>query len=81
MCLSGPGEPWATIYTKRPGGLDLVLTGPKNRFALGRVAHLGSDRELQTERPDKDVVKLKFRGATKWETTSWPISCASTWKP
>jgi excinuclease ABC subunit A len=63
MCLSGPGEPWATIYTKRPGGLDLILTGPKNRFALGRVAHLGSDRELQTERADKDVVKLKFRAA------------------
>ncbi|HEX4150526.1 MAG TPA: excinuclease ABC subunit A, partial [Pirellulales bacterium] len=63
LCLDGPGEPWASIYTKRPAALDLVLTGPKNQFALGRVAELGHDREVQTDRPDKDVVKLKFRAA------------------
>ncbi|HEY5316103.1 MAG TPA: hypothetical protein VIK18_26485, partial [Pirellulales bacterium] len=63
LCLNGPGEPWATIYTKRPAALDLVLTGPKNQFALGRVAQLGYDREVQTDRPDKDVVKLKFLAA------------------
>jgi excinuclease ABC subunit A len=63
LCLDGPGEPWASIYTKRPAALDLVLTGPKNKFALGRVAQLGNDRELQTDRPDKDVVKLKLKTA------------------
>ena len=30
-------EPWATIYTKRPTAVDLTLTGPKGRFALGRI--------------------------------------------
>ena len=63
LFVNGPGEPWATIHTKRPAAIDLVLTGPKNRFALGRVASLGAERELQTDRPDKDVVKLKFRAA------------------
>jgi excinuclease ABC subunit A len=61
LFVNGPGEPWATIHTKRPAALDLALTGPKNRFALGRIASLGAERELATERPDKDVVKLKFR--------------------
>jgi excinuclease ABC subunit A len=61
LFIDGPGEPWATIHTKRPAGLDLVLTGPKNRFALGRIAALGAERELVADRNDKDVVKLKFR--------------------
>ncbi|MEX0712108.1 MAG: excinuclease ABC subunit A, partial [Pirellulales bacterium] len=60
LCVNGAGEPWATIHTKRPAAVDLVLTGPKNRFALGRVAQLGHDRQVETDRPDKDVVKLKF---------------------
>jgi len=60
LCVNGPGEPWATIHTKRPATLELTLTGPKNRFALGRMADLGRERELQTDRPDKDVVKLRF---------------------
>ena len=52
-CISvstGQGEPWATIYTKRPAGLDLVLTGPKNQFALGRVAEPGP-RPRTADRP------------------------------
>jgi excinuclease ABC subunit A len=61
LCVNGPGEPWATIHTKRPAALDLVLTGPKNKFTLGRVADLGHERELHTDRPDKDVLKFKFR--------------------
>jgi excinuclease ABC subunit A len=63
MFVNGPGEPWATIHTKQPAAVDLVLAGPKNRFALGRVAGLGCERELQTHRADKDIVKLKFRVA------------------
>jgi excinuclease ABC subunit A len=61
LFVNGPGEPWATIHTKRPAALDLVLTGPKNRFALGGMASLAAERELATDRPDKDLVKLKFR--------------------
>jgi excinuclease ABC subunit A len=54
-------QPWATVHTKRPEGLDLVLTGPKDRFALGRVADLGVTRTFETDRPDRDVLKLRFR--------------------
>jgi hypothetical protein len=54
-------EPWATIYTKRRTGLELLLSGPKGRFALGRVASLAAEREFLADRPDRDVVKLIFR--------------------
>ena len=53
-------EPWATLHTKRSAGLDLVLTGPKDLFALGRVAHLGAERELDTGQADRDVLKLRL---------------------
>jgi len=60
VCPAGGGEPWATIHTKRLTAVELSLAGPKNRFALGGIATLGADRELQIDRPDKDLVKLKF---------------------
>ncbi|MEX0936263.1 MAG: excinuclease ABC subunit UvrA [Pirellulales bacterium] len=53
-------EPWASIYTKRPAGLDLMLTGPTDQFALGRIADFGIARQLQT-RDDRDLIKLRFQ--------------------
>jgi excinuclease ABC subunit A len=53
-------EPWATLYTKRPQSLLLQLTGPKGRFALGRLLELGGQREFDDARPDRDVIKLHF---------------------
>ena len=60
MYLNGQREPWATIHTKRLTSLELQLGGPKGRFALGRVAGLGADREFDASQPDSDYVKLKF---------------------
>ena len=53
-------EPWATIHTKRTAAIDLALTGPKGRFALGRITELGAEREFQTG-PQRDTVRLRFR--------------------
>jgi len=52
---------WASLHTKRPDGLDLVLTGPKGRFALGRVAQLGAARELRGDANGSEQVKLRFQ--------------------
>jgi len=56
-------EPWASIYTKRIAAIDLVLTGPKGRFALGRITELGSEQEFQTG-AERDVLRLRF-GSTE----------------
>jgi len=52
-------EPWATVYTKRSVGLDLVLNGPKGHFALGRLTGLGADREFNAG-PERDTLRLRF---------------------
>jgi excinuclease ABC subunit A len=59
--VEGQKEPWASIFTKRLNSIDLVLNGPKDRFAFGQVADVGFERELQTNHPDRDVLKVKFR--------------------
>jgi len=58
--VPGQKDAWASIHTKRPTHLELVLIGPKDRFTFGRVLDLGQDREFETHRPDRDVLKLRF---------------------
>ncbi len=52
-------EPWASIFTKRQANLELHLSGPKGRFALGRLTHLGAAQEFHSG-TERDVVKLRF---------------------
>ncbi len=58
--LPGQSEPWATLYTKRPSHLELVLTGPKGRVALGKITELGRERYLDGAHEQRDVIKLHF---------------------
>jgi excinuclease ABC subunit A len=60
LMVPGGRKPWATIYTKRLAGIDLVLNGPKGAFQLGSVAEIGAERSLATDGEDRDQVKLRF---------------------
>ena len=60
LMVPGVRKPWATVFTKRLAGVDLVLNGPKGAFQLGSVAELGSTRALATDADDRDQVKLRF---------------------
>jgi excinuclease ABC subunit A len=60
MMAPGIRKPWATVFTKRLAGIDLVLNGPKGAFQLGGVAALGSARALNTDADDHDQVRLRF---------------------
>jgi excinuclease ABC subunit A len=62
VMIPGHSEPWATIHTKKPAGIDLSLHGPKNRFALGRIADLAAEREL-VPGSKSDTVKFRFNTA------------------
>jgi excinuclease ABC subunit A len=57
----GRREPWASIQTKKPECVNLVLAGPKGRTALGRITDLGFDRDLDASREDRDLAKVRFR--------------------
>ncbi len=52
-------DPWAVIYTKRLGGVDLQLNGPSGAFATGRIAELAAQRVINTD-DDRDQIKLRF---------------------
>ncbi len=52
-------EPWASVYTKRLAGVDLVLNGPSGAFATGRIAQLAAQRAI-TAGNDLDQVKFRF---------------------
>ena len=52
---------WASVVTKKPDAVHLWLFGPKNRFPMGRLTALGHDPQLDAERPEHDVILLKFR--------------------
>ncbi len=63
----GHREPWASLLTKRTESLDLILTGPKNLVGFGRVTELGWDREFDATRPDRDLIRIKFRKVVDFE--------------
>ena len=60
MFVEEQKEPWASVHTKRPHHLDLVLTGPKGRVALGRVANLGREPNLEAGQGECDKITLRF---------------------
>jgi excinuclease ABC subunit A len=60
LMVPGVREPWASVYTKRLAGVDLVLNGPKGAFQLGRVADLGAAPALSTDGENRDQVRTRF---------------------
>lgn len=53
-------KPWAEVVTKRRSGIDLVLYGPAGRFALGRIAELGSERDIAAARDGRQSISLRL---------------------
>ncbi|MFH1922505.1 MAG: excinuclease ABC subunit A, partial [Planctomycetota bacterium] len=52
---------WAAVGTKKLDAVYLDLFGPKGRFTQGQVTTLGHDPRLDAQRPEHDLVRLKFR--------------------
>jgi excinuclease ABC subunit A len=54
-------EAWAAVQTKKLDAVYLHLTGPKGRFAQGRITGLGFDARVDGEKMGMDVLRIKFR--------------------
>jgi len=61
MYVPGQKAPWAAVQTKKPDAVYLTLTGPKGHFAMGRITALGYSPAFDAERPEADLVRLRFR--------------------
>ncbi|MCA9228161.1 MAG: excinuclease ABC subunit A, partial [Planctomycetales bacterium] len=72
MHVPGQKEPWATLHTKRPGSLDLTLTGPKGQIGFGRVSELGFDREFDDKHAQRDQIQLRFRSESDLQRGDLP---------
>jgi excinuclease ABC subunit A len=53
-------QPWVELHTKRRGGIDLTLLGEPGKFALGRVAALGAEREVAAHRTGREAVRIRI---------------------
>jgi excinuclease ABC subunit A len=53
-------QPWAELHTKRRGGIDLTLLSEPGKFALGRIASLGAEREVAAHRTGKEAVRIRI---------------------
>ncbi len=60
LMIADQREPWASIFTKRLAGVDLLLNGPQGAFATGRIAELASQRAIKTGEENRDQVKFRF---------------------
>jgi excinuclease ABC subunit A len=58
-------QPWASVRTKQPEAVELILSCVKGRFALGQLTGLGHDPELDATPPDRDLIRLKFRSTAE----------------
>jgi excinuclease ABC subunit A len=61
----------AAVHTKRRGGVDLSLYAEAGRYALGRIAGFGSDREITSDKNGKEIVKIRFDNAAQVKNTEF----------
>ena len=66
-------EPWARIQTKKPDGVWLQLSGPKDSVTVGRVADLAEAPTVTTQE-NLEVVRMSFRDVDRFPTRSWKRS-------
>lgn len=57
--LNGDDGAFAEVHTKRPGGVDLVLPAEPGQVTLGRIASLGSEREVSPHRRG-EAARIRF---------------------
>ncbi len=59
-------EPWASIQTKKPDGVWLQLSGPKDGVTVGRVADL-ADAPTVTSQDKLDIVRMRLNDVEQVE--------------
>ena len=64
-------EAWAAVQTKKLDAVYLHLTGPKGRFAQGRITGLGFDAHVNGEKTGMDVLRIKFRSTEDLRRGDW----------
>jgi len=56
---AGKTDVWASVHTKRRGGVDLSLHNAPGEVALGRIAEFGKEREIVAGRDGREIVRIR----------------------
>ena len=66
--LPAEGAVRAAVHTKRRAGVDLTLSCPTGKFALGRIAQFGSEREIVPDGKGREEIKIRFDAPHQLQT-------------
>ncbi|QDT44515.1 UvrABC system protein A [Gimesia alba] len=57
---AGQKKSFLTIHTKRREGVDLTLQSSAGQLTLGKIADLGSEREIKTDSKGREQARIRF---------------------
>ncbi|QDV52653.1 excinuclease ABC subunit UvrA [Gimesia fumaroli] len=68
---AGKKKSFLTIHTKRREGVDLTLQSSSGQLTLGKIADLGSDREIKTDSKGKELARIRFTNQKQVQTKAF----------
>ena len=67
----GDQTTWASVHTKRRGGIDLTLFADSGKIALGKIANFGEQSEINLLANGQDAIKIRFTKANQVKSREW----------
>ncbi len=68
---SGTRKPFLTIHTKRREGVDITLQAASGEITLGKIADLGTEREIKTSSKGQEQARIRFADKKQIEVKSF----------
>jgi excinuclease ABC subunit A len=68
---AGKRKPFLTIHTKRREGVDVTFRSADGVITLGKIADLGSEREIKTDSRGKEQARIRFTKASQVASKSF----------
>ena len=67
----GKRKPFLTIHTKRREGVDVTFRAADGEITLGKIAELGSEREIKTDAKGKEQARIRFTKQSQVESKAF----------
>lgn len=64
-------KPFLTIHTKRREGVDITLQAPSGEITLGKIADLGTEREIKTNSKGQEQARIRFANKKQIQVKSF----------
>ncbi|QDT86921.1 excinuclease ABC subunit UvrA [Gimesia chilikensis] len=68
---AGKRKPFLTIHTKRREGVDVTFRAADGKITLGKIADLGSEREIKTDSRGNEQARIRFTKSAQVESKAF----------